>query len=156
VQQVRVAPDHGQTADAERAAHTLKGLAASLGAHALSQKAGALEYQLQAPNDQLLEPWVAQTEVELDQLMASLRALPGLLQCLIEVTAALSPDQRARVHGVVQTLQQMLRQDDSEAATLWQTHAPDLRTVLQQSDALEQAITGFDFEAALRLLQKQA
>jgi two-component system sensor histidine kinase/response regulator len=157
VQQVRVALDHGQVADAERVAHTLKGLAASLGAQNLCQEAGELEYRLQTPGEQPLEPCLAQTEAELDALVAALRALPGLLlQGPVEVSAVLSPAQRAQVHGVVQTLQQMLEQDDSEAANLWQAHAPDLRAVLQRAEALEQAITGYDFEAALKLLRKQA
>jgi two-component system sensor histidine kinase/response regulator len=157
MQQLRNMLEHGQTADAERLAHTLKGLAASLGAQALCQEAGELEHRLQASTGQPLDAWIVQTEQQLDALIAALRALPGLLlPGPADVTATLSPDQRERVQGVVQTLQQMLEQDDSEAATLWQTRAPDLRAVLEQPQALEQAITGFDFEAALRLLRMQA
>jgi two-component system sensor histidine kinase/response regulator len=157
MQQLRLQLERGQPADAERMAHTLKGLAASLGGQALCQRAGELEQRLHAPHGQPLAPWLDQTEVELDALIGSLRALPGLLrEGPGVVTATLSPGERAQVQGVVQTLQEMLEQDDSEAAILWQAHAPDLRAVLEQSEALEQAITGFDYEAALRLLRKQA
>ena len=57
------------------------------------------------------------------------------------------------MQAVIASLQQMLEQDDSEAQALWEQHAPALHAALPQADALEQAISGFDFEEALRLLQ---
>jgi hypothetical protein len=60
------------------------------------------------------------------------------------------------LQDVIQQLQGLLEQDDSEAQALWEAHAEGLHAVLGQADLLEQAIGGYDFEEALRLLRRQA
>jgi hypothetical protein len=50
----------------------------------------------------------------------------------------------------------LLQEDDSEAQSLWEAHAPYLHALLPQAIAVEQAIGGFDFEEALRLLRQPA
>ena len=159
VQQIRQALAQADGATAERLAHTLKGLAASLGAEALHLRAAELEHQLHAgvlaPQ---IEPWLTPTAAQLDALVAGLCATPGLLALAQPAQAArqtLSPGEHAEVQQVVQTLLHMLAQDDSEAVTLWQAHAPGLHAVLGQPGAVEQAISDYDFDKALRLLQQQ-
>jgi hypothetical protein len=50
----------------------------------------------------------------------------------------------------------MLANDDSEAAGLWETHAPLLRVLVPNAAQIEAAIAGFDYEEALQLLQTDA
>jgi CheY-like chemotaxis protein/HPt (histidine-containing phosphotransfer) domain-containing protein len=157
VQHLDQALADGDDATAERLAHTLKGLAASLGAEPLRLRAAELEHSLHAGAVQSLGPLIAQTGAQLDALVAHLRAIPGLAPDAAQpVRAALSQSERAQLQQVVHSLREMLEQDDSEAQTLWRAHAPDLRVVLGDAVALEQAINGFDFEEALRLLHAEA
>jgi signal transduction histidine kinase/DNA-binding response OmpR family regulator/HPt (histidine-containing phosphotransfer) domain-containing protein len=154
VQRMGQALADGDVGTAELLAHTLKGLAASLGAEPLRLRAAELEHRLHAGAGQALAPLLAQTESQLHLLVTALRGVPGLLAQAAPPRAALSPSEQVQLQQVVQTLRQMLQQDDSEAAALWQSHAPDLHAALGQAAALEQAINGFDFEEALRLLQE--
>ena len=142
---------------AERLAHTLKGLAASMGAEPLRVLAAELEQALHRGADaEQLARLIAPAQTQLDGLVGALRAVPGLVRQTPLVTAKLTQAGRAALQPVLRQLQQMLEQDDSEAVTLWEQHAPDLRALLPQAGPLEQAIVGFDFEEALRLLRQQA
>ena len=60
--------------------------------------------------------------------------------------------QSHEIESVLQSLRSLLEQDDPEVQALWDAHASALHSVLPQSQELEQAIQGFDFEAALRLM----
>ncbi|RFO98180.1 hypothetical protein DIC66_05560 [Rhodoferax lacus] len=158
VHQIRQSLAHGDAATAERLAHTLKGLAASLGAQALQGRAADLEYGLRAGTElQALGSLIASTQIPLDDLMLVLGALPGLnTDEARPVSAHMSPSEQAQVQSVLQTLLRLLEQDDSEAVSLWQDHAPGLRAVLGRAAEVEQAINGFAFDEALRLLQAEA
>ena len=151
---IRQALVDADTASAERLAHTLKGLSASLGAQPLHLMLAQIEQAVQEGQDiasitRLLEPASAQ----LKALVAHLRATPGLLADPAPVTQeALTQAQQLEVQAVIQTLRQLLQQDDSEAQALWDSHARELHAVLRQAQELEQAIQGFDFEEALRLM----
>jgi len=139
-------------ATAERLAHTLKGLAASLGAEPLRVLAERLEAALQEGADpQLLAQLLPPAQARLDALVAALRATPGLIDRVppVAVGEAAQPED---LEAVLQRLRRLLQQDDSEALSLWQTHAAALHAGLAHADAVEQAIEGFDFETALRLL----
>ena len=50
----------------------------------------------------------------------------------------------------------LLADDDAEAATLWESHAAVLRVLVAHAPQVEAAIAGFDYEAALQLLQEPA
>ena len=139
---------------AERLAHTLKGLAASLGAEPLRQLAGQLEQALrEAADAAVLERLILPAQAQLDALVAALRATPGLMTGPLPEAGAELPIRQQDLQSVLQQLQLLLQQDDSEALSLWETHAAALRAWLQDADAVEQAIHDFDFDAALRLLQ---
>jgi len=157
VQQMQAALSARDGGRAELLAHTLKGLAASMGADPLRWSAAALEQALHAQADaQILESLLRDTQQRLHALVAGLRATPGLIaDPARQSSAELTPDQRAQLQDVIQRLQHMLEQDDSDAQSLWDAHAPGLRAVLQQADALEQAINNFDFDQALSFLQPQ-
>jgi hypothetical protein len=64
----------------------------------------------------------------------------------------LTPEQLFQIQAVMQALRELLEQDDSDVQALWESHAPALQSVLPQAQAMEQAIQGFDFEEALRLM----
>ena len=87
------------------------------------------------------------------KLIASLRATPGLIAEQSQVSAfELTPTQRSEVQAAMQSLRQLLEQDDSEAQTLWEHHARELHSVLPMAQELERAIQGFNFEEALKLI----
>ena len=147
----------GDAATAERLAHTLKGLAASLGAWPLSQSALELEKALHnAVDAKELERLLCAAQQRLQVLVSGLRATEGLLpEPTQQAALELSQEKRAHMQAVIQTLQAMLEQDDFEAQALWQEHAQSLRALVPQATELEEAINGFDFEEALRLLGAQ-
>jgi hypothetical protein len=70
--------------------------------------------------------------------------------------AAVTPVPHLELPAVLHTLRQLLEQDDAEVQTLWDRHADALHAFLPQAPQLEQAIQGFDFEAALHLMPEQA
>jgi hypothetical protein len=97
---------------------------------------------------------VSETAVQLESLLAVLRATPGLVSVPPPVVASeLSAEQHQQVQGLLCRLQALLQQDDPEAQALWMAHASLMHAGLQQADLLEQAIDRFDFEEALVLLQ---
>jgi two-component system sensor histidine kinase/response regulator len=158
VVQIQEALRQADGATAERLAHTLKGLAASMGAEPLRYVVADLERALHNGADTVeLGRLMPQVQQCLQALMIGLRATPGLVGDAPQAASqALTPAQHAEMQAVIQKLQHMLEQDDSEAQSLWEDHAAGLRAMLEQADALEEAINGFDFEEALRLLQPQA
>jgi PAS domain S-box-containing protein len=144
-------------ATAERLVHTLKGLAASMGAERLRGLAAQLEQALHAGADpQQLDRLIPPAQAQLDSLVAALRATPGLMAAPApSADGVLTATQQHGVQAVLRQLKQLLEQDDSEALSLWEAHAPALHAVLKQAAELEQAINGFDFEVALRILLQQ-
>ena len=145
-------------ATAERLAHTLKGLAASMGAEPLGAAAAALEQALQAGADpQQVERLIAPTQRQLDALVRALRATRGLLGQPARVSSApLDAAEQEALKAVIARLHALLEQDDAEAQNLWDSHAPGLHSMLKQAELLEVAIGDFDFEEALRLQQLPA
>ena len=157
VEKIRQSLAAADTDTAERLAHTLKGLSASIGAEPLRQSLADIEQAVHGNRDtssitRLLEPAGAQ----LQALIANLRATPGLVAELTPVAKeALTPTQQNAVQAVLQTLRKLLEQDDSEAQTLWETHTRELHSALPQAAELEAAIQGFNFEEALLLIPSE-
>ena len=143
---------------AERMGHTLKGLAGNLGAQALQAVAAELEQALHARTGALqIQSLLRSTQTQLSRLMEGLQKTPGLLVPDVAVPVDdLTEAQRAELQGVVAALQQMLAQDDPQAAVLWETHATGMLALLGQAQAVELAIQNFDFDSALQLLQQEA
>ena len=153
VDAIRQALVDADSASAERLAHTLKGLSASIGAQPLHLLLADLEQAVHAGDTaaitQLLEPAGAR----LQALVARLRATPGVVAERTRPSQeATTPEQQRKVQAVVQELRQLLEQDDTEAQVLWDSHARELHGALPQALQLEQAIQNYDFEEALRLL----
>ena len=152
---VRLATEQADWGGAERIAHTLSGVAANLGASALRHHAHLLENALRkglrppAINTLLLD-----TAQLLYNLISGLRANSRLLLD----PEGLSPD---TVHDprqgqiLLKRIAALLAVDDMEAVDLWEGHAILLRTLCPHADAVERAITSFEFATALQLLDRR-
>jgi HPt (histidine-containing phosphotransfer) domain-containing protein len=154
VQRIQHALLEGDRATAERLAHTLKGLAANLGAATLQAAAGQLETSLRQDAAAALATadLLAPVAAELQLLIGELRAAPGLLLAEEAPKGALSASERLALETVVQQIRDLLAQDDAQAAELWDMHASGLRRYCPQAARIEAAIADFEFEQALELL----
>ncbi|WP_367850361.1 response regulator [Rhodoferax sp. WC2427] len=150
-----VLPDDAATA--ERLAHTLRGLAGSLGATALQEEATALEtairqHQPRAAIDGLIGACAAR----LDPLVAGLAVqLPGLQDGPGDAVAgAFDADQ---FKAVRKQLAGLLAEDDPRAADVWRDHTSLLRVGLEgRFDTVAQALSDYEFEVALQALEDVA
>jgi two-component system sensor histidine kinase/response regulator len=154
VQDIRQAMADANRGTAERLAHTLKGLSASIGAEPLYQSMVGIEQSLHDGDEPAHFANLLQSaSSQLQTLVAELRAVAGVAADAAPlVSEVLAPEQQREAQRVVHQLHQLLEQDDAEAQALWDAHARALHALLPQAQALERAIQGFDFEEALRLL----
>ena len=154
-------PDHWD--EARRHAHTLKGLAGSLGARELQSRAAALESSIRAGDPQAAHARLSETDDVLSALVAALhrhfgiptwtgpqppeRDATGTPPRGVALLAATWPDWLPR-------LAELLRQSDVEAKELWESKRVEIAERLPQATALRvsTALENFDFETALRLL----
>ncbi|MBK5963493.1 hybrid sensor histidine kinase/response regulator [Thiocystis minor] len=144
--------DHLEQEDWESAvryAHTLKGLAGTLGMDALRDAAAALERAVQSRDAGAG-----------DLLQALDETLSPILEALNAVSAprpptalavAVNPEETAR-H--LERLRQLLAEGDAEATELWQRHADEFADILSATTRrqIRRALDSFDFDAALALL----
>ncbi|NVZ09586.1 PAS domain S-box protein [Allochromatium humboldtianum] len=141
----------GETETARRLVHTLKGVAANLGATRLPGLAVELErlFKQAAPESEL-EPAIRRLESELDALVADIgRALPAPV---VPEAVAFDPEQSAAVLAELATL---LAEDNVRAAQVMRDHSGLLRAALGEAAVeLERRIESFDYEAALRTLTR--
>lgn len=139
--------------DAERGAHTLKGVAAQIGATALSVRAELLERALHetAPANDL-----AVLLEELDQGLSPLvLALGQALAASPAAAAATAAGPRADAQwpDVRQRLRTLLAEDDAASLDLFLHHEAQARAALGPAfGGLAAAIRAFDFGRALQLL----
>ena len=161
IDQVRAALAAGDALAAERAAHTLKGTAGSIGATALQAQAAALE---QALHDRLppvaLEPLLQACSAQLDPLIAALVAWLAASQDADRPRLAAAPveptDPRA-LRAALQRIERLLADSDSAAEQAWDEQAALLRPMLgAQWAAVDAALRGFDYEQALQALRESA
>ena len=116
---IRTALDAADAAHAQLAAHTLKGVAANLGASALAACCAALEAAQRSGCERAaLEPALAALEAEHGQLIAGLAAAlhepapaPG------PATVPLDPCERRAAHEAGRQLLRLLQEDDAAAGS---------------------------------------
>ncbi|MCM5677975.1 response regulator [Schlegelella sp. S2-27] len=150
-QQIRRLWAAGDLDAAQRAAHTLKGLAGNVGATGLQQRAQTLEAALHAQGDAAaVDSALAALEPQLSALVSALqRALPPE-HASSEVAAAVDPD---RLQLVCARLEKLLSASDADAADLLEGEAPLLRAAMPgHFSRIEQAVRDFDFDQALTIL----
>ncbi|WP_246448599.1 response regulator [Roseateles oligotrophus] len=136
---------------AERAAHTLKGLAGNIGASAVQAAAAQVEEGFRE-------------EQSLVNIVARITPLRVLLAALIESLQAALPEEssptefrpldEAEVEAQLQALQSLLQHDDPEALDHFKQHSAALRPRLGEVHAeIAEALDRFDFDRASRSLK---
>ena len=148
---LRNALAQGDEAQALRLAHTLKGLAGTLGAGTLMDKANTLE---QALREQAAPADVAQALAALEsRLQPLLQALQRFFESATQAhTGRLDQE---RLAESCRMLTGYLEEDDAEAATCFNRHAALLRTAFPDAyPQLESAIRRFEFDKALAVLRQ--
>ncbi len=151
---VRAQLEAGDRHTAERAAHSLKGVAATLGASALQGWAAELERSIREkePEDQI-ESLVAAMEKELARLIAAIQEALQVVEESPETAEAGDVDwEKAR--AVVARLEVLLEQDDAGAINVFEQSAPLIRAAFGDAAAsIEMPLTGWDLPEALKALR---
>jgi two-component system sensor histidine kinase/response regulator len=153
-QRIQQALHHQDTETAERLAHTLKSVAANLGASALQNAADALETGLrQGLPANAIQAAVSAVNELLAALVRDLRATPGLIEVppVVQLQNLTEAELNA-ARNVANDIKRCLQQDDASASELWDTHAVVLRALFHDAGAIEDAISNFEFETALALM----
>ena len=150
---VKTALSLGDAATAERAAHSLKGVAGTLGANALSEAAAQAETAIKNGRGEVEA--VRALSLALDAVLAGLRA------ALPEDTGgngAGRAGDRASIQEPLARLKLLLEADDGEAADFIVDARPRLAGVLTSTEMrmLSDRVGNFEFEAALKCLSEIA
>ncbi|MBF0255481.1 MAG: response regulator [Gammaproteobacteria bacterium] len=143
---------------AERAAHTLKGLAGNLGATALQQAAQALEAACRTGEIGQCQQMLAPVQDQLAPLLQGLEAWSSQAPAPKTEEPA-SPLDQARLGELLDELQALLEEEDTRASDLLEQlqalpgldGAADLKPLVLE---LAQAVGEYDFDRALELLPK--
>ncbi len=143
----------GDMVSAERFAHTLKGLAAQIGAHALGDLAEQLEKAVRTRAAAVvLVPLQADVTRRLGGLLAALEAA---LPAPAAVVAAPVAVDEAELAAVCCRLAEALAADDFASGALLETHAPLLRAGLgHRFPLIVEAARSFNFALALEVLEE--
>lgn len=148
---IRQALDKSDLAEARRLAHTLKGLAATLGVSALYEAAAALEQRLSGalPDSVGLQGDLTTLEQQLQQQLPQLALLGG--------GQADGSDTRtfADLQARVEELRLLLAGDDLQALRIFSCLRPELELYLGGAgQQLEELINAFALDEALALLDR--
>ncbi len=159
VPQARMHWAAGQSDAAQRAMHTLKGTAGTIGAEALAEMAGAAEQAL-ARNaaaddlDALLQPVDAACQALVAALQVALPPEPGASGT---AGGAGTPVDAAQVRAIVERLCALLEDSDSEAVELFKDSGPSLQALLGPAYAdMKRLLDNYLFADALDVLRNAA
>ena len=154
VDTIQAALSAGDAATAERAAHSLKGAAATLGAISLSESAARAETAIKKGYS--IDEAVSFLSLSLDRVVADLRT--ALAEDRSDNGAALRSSNPARVKELLIRLKQLLATDDGEAADFIIDAQSILVGVLTpiEMKMLSDRVGNFDFDAALNCLSRIA
>jgi signal transduction histidine kinase/DNA-binding response OmpR family regulator/HPt (histidine-containing phosphotransfer) domain-containing protein len=146
VEEIRAALAAGDTSTAARAAHSLKGAAANLGAGALAELAARAETAVTTGQD--VEEALHSLAVSYE---AVTRAINSALPAEQFVAAAAAPADLATVVEPLTRLKILLKNDDCDAADYILEARPSLSKVLTEAEinTLTGQVGNFNFEAAL-------
>jgi HPt (histidine-containing phosphotransfer) domain-containing protein len=154
VEDIRYALAKGDTTTAARAAHSLKGAAANLGATAVAEAAAKVEKEIQTGGS---------PPPALDGMAVSLRTTVQAIQSAFPnepVTAGVpsEPVDPSSVAAPLSHLKKLLANDDGEAADFILDAQPKLAKVLTGSEiaALNTLVSNFDFNGALKCVSEIA
>ncbi len=138
---------------AERCAHTLAGLAGTVGAVDIQRLGQALEAACRARNRAVSLEALQALEYDLHPLLRALRAYLGSFDSDATITSGSSAETGA-IPLCLRQLRLLLTEGDNDAIHLWRSNAAAFANVLMPSDVqrLESALSRFDFDAALEVL----
>ena len=148
----------GNQEDALRQAHTLKGLAATLGAHEIRALATALEQCLHEKDLVLTRQQLTDTGVALEALLSEVRVFfvdsDAMASESGPIATVASPAQSPPSTPLEQwlpRLKELLASGDTDARTLWDAQKPGIGNQMPKSvvERISAAIEGFDFDGAL-------
>jgi signal transduction histidine kinase/DNA-binding response OmpR family regulator/HPt (histidine-containing phosphotransfer) domain-containing protein len=154
IAELRAAVRSGEAGNAERIAHTTKGVAGNIGAAAVQAAAGEVEKALREQRSD------AEVNARIDALAPPLDALVAALDAALdagegEAAAAAVEFDPGKFAEVRARLLALLAEDDAEAGELLLEHAELLRAALPGTFArIDQAIRAFDFQGAHALLSQ--
>jgi two-component system sensor histidine kinase/response regulator len=152
---IRAALTDGRAADAERAAHTLKGVAGTIGAHQLQRQAGDVEAAFRRRATPVeVEPLLDSVERTLGDLVAALlRTLPPESEGR-PVAATVDPETLA---AAVARLDQLLSREAVEAIDAFEEAGSILAAAFGERAAqIGKLVRGYRFEEALAALRDVA
>ncbi len=150
VAEIRAALAAGDTETAARAAHSLKGAAANLGATALAEVASRAESAINGRSG--VDPALHELAASLETVVAAIRsALPDKQSAGVSGGNSADP---ATVRPQMLRLRTLLKNDDGDAADFILEAHPGLAKVLTEAElaSLSEPIGNFDFAAALKAL----
>ena len=152
--QVLSALDQDDWTQAQRLAHTLKGVAANIGATALQKSAGALESSIAQKSPRVdIQRHLAVTEGRLVALVNAIKAALQLQSSAGKVALDATPDvavDASQVRAVCTTLLKLLADDDAAATEVFESHSDLLRAALGSTySVVENAVHDFEFAAAM-------
>jgi len=145
----------GRWQDLRRAAHTLHGLARTIGADALGADAQALELAAAAADEPAVRAGLPGVAQQLAEVVAQIEgALDPLPAWMATESPPLADEPGVDTAATLRTLRELLQASDSQALELWQAHHAALRRALPMRNArqLSQAMRVLDFDAALAAL----
>ncbi|HYA21095.1 MAG TPA: response regulator [Burkholderiales bacterium] len=159
VHRIKEAIDRAETETAQREAHTLKGLAGSVGATSLAECAQRVENLLKKNETTGLDQVLANLEKSLSDLLANLpeSALDAGSQAVFQTPAQRSVD-LAALGAALNELAKLIARDETRAAKAFEAIADDLRTAGQEkrSKQLQNLLARYDFENAATVLENMA
>ncbi len=151
VEEIRSALAAGDVSTAARAAHSLKGAAANLGATALAEEAAKVEYGI--TNGQRAEETLGALTSSLAAVVEAIRSALPAERVATPAAESESLDSGTVVQPLTR-LKTLLKHDDGEAADFILEVRPVLSKVLTETEitTLADSVGNFDFEAALNSL----
>ena len=134
--------------DAQRMAHTLKGLAGTIGAMDLEASAGRLEQAVPAGDPEILRRARAEIEAPLREVLDGLDALPDAASDAS--TTPLDEAGRSRLEELAGELELLIEDNDADAADLLHRHADLIGRGWPAGlvARLRSALADWDFDAA--------
>ncbi|MCH7376826.1 response regulator [Aeromonas sp. MR19] len=151
MQHLIAALQNNDSEEAHRQAHTLKGIAATLGADPLRDIAARLESAIARGDDASSLLPLAEQGLQMQQQLTD-----GLLPLLPPQASPARPElPQPDIASVLTRLTQLLLEDDAEAFILFQHHQARLAPLLEEAaPAMASAMTRFRFTDALAHLQQ--
>ena len=149
-QSIQASLEAGDHEDARRTAHTLKGLAGTLGLNALQHTAAALEQRIKQPGCPSEPEELKALSTQLNTLAPWLRALAAPGSTRTASQPAIDP---ASLAAPLHALRELLRTDDVRATTAYAELADGLRALHPQvAEQMERQLDDYALDQALLTL----